>query len=236
MALTVDSEGFPRTRWSLVLQAGQGGREALEKFCGAYWMPLYAFARRRGSDRERAQDLVQDFLLTFVERDALTAVSPDGGRFRAYLLTSFKNHSVSASRRENAKKRGGAFQHMSLDWLCAETAYQITDPALDAEALYHRQWAITLLQRVETRLGERYHSTGRGELFDALRPTLRNPDAVEDYASLGEQLGVARGALRVAVHRLRSRYAALLREEVMELVDGSGAVDDELRVLLSAIG
>jgi RNA polymerase sigma-70 factor (ECF subfamily) len=235
MALTLDSEGFPRTQWSLLLKAGQGGRQELEQFCNAYWMPLYAFARRRGNDTDRAQDLVQGFLLSFLERDTLNKISPEGGRFRAYLLTTFKNYSTSQNRREVAKKRGGSCQHLSLDWLRAEKAYQVADPALDAESLYHRQWAMTLLRRVEDRLGERYRTTGREALFEALRPALRDIDDSLDYDAIEEQTGIARGALRVAVHRLRSRYAAMLRDEVVLLVDGVDDVDDELLVLLSAI-
>jgi len=235
MALTVDSEGFPRTRWSLVLEAGKGGREALERLCGAYWMPLYAFARRRGNSEERAQDLVQGFLLSFIERDTLARVSREGGRFRAYMLTAFRNYATSEVRREGAKKRGGTFQHLSLDWLHAEKAYQVADPALDAEALYHRQWAITLLQRVEQSLSEQYQGTGRGALFEALRPALRDEGAVLDYEAIGAQLDTARGTLRVAVHRLRSRFSVILREEILVLVEGAEEIDDELRVLLGAL-
>jgi len=236
MVLTVDSEGFPRTGWTLVLEAGQGGRQALEQLCSAYWTPLYAFARRRGSDSEAAQDDVQAFLLSFLERNSLTRVASDGGRFRAFMLTAFKNHRISSSRRETAKKRGGGLQHLSLDWLRAEKGYQAADSALDAESLYHREWAITLLARVEDKLGERYRATDRGELFEALRPALRDPDVALDYEVLGTRFGMAQGTLRVAVHRLRSRYAALLREEVLMLVEGSSDIDDELRVLLGAVG
>jgi len=235
MTLTVDSEGFPCTHWSLVLEAGQGGQEALERLCEAYWMPLYAFARRRGNSGERAQDLVQGFLMSFIERDGLARISREGGRFRAYLLTAFRNYATSEFRREQATKRGGTFEHLSLDWLRAEKAYQVMDPALDAEALYHRQWAITLLQRVEQSLQEHYRSTGRAALFEALRPALREKGEALDYEAIAAQLGTARGTLRVAVHRLRSRFSDLLREEVMVLVDEAVAIDDELRLLLAAL-
>ena len=235
MTLTVDSEGFPSTHWSLVLEAGQGGQEALERLCEAYWMPLYAFARRRGNSGERAQDLVQGFLMSFIEREGLARISREGGRFRAYLLTAFRNYTTSEFRREQSMKRGGTFEHLSLDWLRAEKAYQVMDPALDAEALYHRQWAITLLQRVEQSLQEHYRNTGRSALFEALRPALREKGASLDYEAIAAQLGAARGTLRVAVHRLRSRFSDLLREEVMVLVDEADAVDDELRLLLAAL-
>ncbi len=235
MKLTLDSEGFPRTHWSFLVRAGEGGRQELEVFCRAYWMPLYAYARRKGHTTESAQDRVQSFLLAFLERGTLAQVAPDTGRFRAYLLTSFKNFSISERRRERAQKRGGDSHHLSLDWLLAEKAYQVTDPALDAESLYHRQWALTLLLRVEEMLAERYRVTRRQKLFEAIRPSLREVDAALDYHRLAAELDMTRGALRVAVHRLRSRYAMMLREEVLLLVDGAADLDQELRELLDVI-
>ena len=70
------ADAFPTTRWSLVLAAqGQSvaAEEALEELCRIYWRPLYAFARRQGSDPEQARHLTQGFfqlLLTHRDLDA----------------------------------------------------------------------------------------------------------------------------------------------------------------------
>ncbi|GAA5509088.1 hypothetical protein [Novipirellula caenicola] len=49
---------FESTQWSMVLRAGDHdlpeSREALDNLCSIYWYPLYAFARRRGHQREDA--------------------------------------------------------------------------------------------------------------------------------------------------------------------------------------
>jgi hypothetical protein len=42
-------------------------------------------------------------------------------------------------------------------------------------------------------------------------------------------------ALRVAVHRLRQRYRALLRDEIAQTVDNPAAVDEEIRELFAAL-
>jgi hypothetical protein len=43
------------------------------------------------------------------------------------------------------------------------------------------------------------------------------------------------GAVRTAVHRLRHRYAELLREEIAATVADPEEVDDEIRFLLAAL-
>jgi RNA polymerase sigma-70 factor (ECF subfamily) len=44
------------------------------------------------------------------------------------------------------------------------------------------------------------------------------------------------GAVKVAVHRLRERYRALLRAEIAATVTTEEETDDELRALLAALG
>jgi RNA polymerase sigma-70 factor (ECF subfamily) len=43
------------------------------------------------------------------------------------------------------------------------------------------------------------------------------------------------GAAKVAVHRLRQRFGAILRLEISETVLGSDEVDDEMRELIRAV-
>jgi RNA polymerase sigma-70 factor (ECF subfamily) len=57
----------------MVLSARVGkdtqSREALEKLCGRYWAPLYAFIRRQGESPHDAQDLTQAFFTRLFEKD-----------------------------------------------------------------------------------------------------------------------------------------------------------------------
>jgi RNA polymerase sigma-70 factor (ECF subfamily) len=52
---------------------------------------------------------------------------------------------------------------------------------------------------------------------------------------IAERLGVTEGAARVAVHRLRRRYAHLLRSEIAATLDDPGEVEDEIRALFAAL-
>src|SRR5215510_7447918 len=111
--------GFATTHWSLVLRAGQldgpDAAEALERLCHAYWYPLYAFARREGCNPEEAQDLTQEFFSRLLAKNYLQMADPNRGRFRSFLLASFK-HMMANERRNAARlKRGGNAQVFSLD-------------------------------------------------------------------------------------------------------------------------
>src|SRR5207247_3063063 len=97
------------THWSLVVAAqGQSpaAEEALEKLCRIYWRPLYAFARRQGSDSEEARDLTQGFFQLLLTRRDLDAVRREKGRLRSYLLVSFQHFLGGERRREMTIKRG----------------------------------------------------------------------------------------------------------------------------------
>jgi len=105
-------ELFPETHWSVILQAGAGplskeGMAALEKLCGLYWYPLYAFVRRSGWDHEDARDFVQDFMLKLIERQILTTVCREKGRFRTFLVAVMKNLLCDRARTAATAARGG---------------------------------------------------------------------------------------------------------------------------------
>ena len=57
------------------------------------------------------------------------------------------------------------------------------------------------------------------------------------YAAVGAELGLSEGAVRVNVHRLRSRFRELLREEVAETLaePTPDAIDAEIGDLLAAL-
>ena len=80
---------FETTRWSLVIAAGgsdsNARREALGTLIQTYWFPLYGYIRRRGHDSDAADDVLQSFLLSLIERGDLSKLSPDRGRFRAFV-------------------------------------------------------------------------------------------------------------------------------------------------------
>lgn len=232
---------FATTHWSLVVAAGDRqspeASRALGELCSTYWYPLYAFARRRGQSVEEAQDSTQEFFALLLERDRLSRADPGRGRFRAFLLTSFQNFLLNQWRGARAQRRGGGRVPLSLDFDSGERRYALEPiDRLTPERIYERRWALTLLERTFERLRAQYEEAGKLDWFLALQPSLEGRDDALPYAELTDRLGASEAAIKVAVHRLRKRCGAMLREEIAQTVSDPTEIDAELTQLLAALG
>jgi RNA polymerase sigma factor (sigma-70 family) len=230
---------FVTTHWSVVLTAGHRdtprARAALETLCQTYWPPLYAYVRRRGYSPADAQDLTQEFFARLLGRNAVATVAPERGRFRSFLLASLNHFLADEWDKARAQKRGGG-RVISLDLQTAETRLvEASARDLTPEQAFERRWAITLLEQVYRKLEAEYGRDGKGTVFDVLRPALAGASKDAPYAELARRLDLTEGAVKVAVHRLRRRYRALLRETIADTVSGPDEVEDELRYLFRTL-
>jgi RNA polymerase sigma factor (sigma-70 family) len=218
------------TRWSLVIGAAGEAEASLESLCRQYWQPVYAVARQAGNDVETAKDLTQGFFAKLLEKQWLAAADREKGRFRTFLVTALKRYMINEWHREHAARRGGFHECVPLDAELAErvsAADSRRDPSPDA--LFDRRWALALLDAALLRLAEDCPQ------FEVLKDTLTAGRGETDYAALAVTLGISEGAARVAVHRLRKRYRALIREEVSRTVASEDAVETEMRALMDAL-
>ena len=230
---------FRTTHWSVVLAAGQldapQSREALEKLCRTYWYPLYAYVRREGFGAADAQDLAQEFFARLLAKNYLGQVGPQKGKFRSFLLAALRHFLSDQRDRARAAKRGGGAEVLSLDAQEAEERYRLEPlDRMDAEKIFERRWAMTLLEQALTRLRDESVVAGKAELFEHLR----NFVAGESEVSCGEaaaQLGQTESAVKSAVHRLRQRYRELVREEIAQTVADPAETDAEIRYLITVM-
>ena len=248
MAGTFGAE-FPSTQWSVVLAAGAAraseARRALEALFEAYWYPLYAYVRRRGHDFHEAQELTQEFIARLLEKHSIEVADRERGRFRSFLIASLKHFLANEWDRARAKKRGGGAQILSLDLPIdietAERRYSL-EPVhgMTPERVFERRWALTLIERVMERLHAEARKARKMKLFESLKPYLpaihEGDSGGKPYAEVARALGMSEGAVKTAVHRLRRRFRAVLREEIAGTVGDPGDVDDEIRYLISVIG
>ena len=158
------------------------------------------------------------------------------GRFRAFLLTSFRHFLSKERDRARALKRGGGRVLLSIDAQEAEGRHA-DEPldTLDPEALFERRWALTILERAMTRLRHEFAATGRTVEFEQLEAYLTGSEPKAPYQNAAERLGTTEGAIKKMVHRLRRRYGLLLREEIAATVADPEEIDAELRHLLATV-
>ena len=232
--------GFETTHWSTVLAAGgedsQAARTALATLCEAYWYPLYAYIRRWGATADDAGDLTQAFLTSLLERRDFTGLSQERGRFRAFLLASLRHFLANDAARRRSQKRGGGAATIPLESEDAEHRY-LVEP-VDAETperLYERRWALIVIDRVLLALRREAEADGRTAEFDAIKACMLGRTASGSYGAIADRLGVSEGAVRVAVHRLRKRFQARLKQDIAATVSSPDQVDDEIRYLVRAL-
>ena len=213
-----------------------GARRALSELCSDYWYPLYAFARRRGLDANEAQDAVQGFFAHLLEKQALDHVDPARGRFRSFLLASFRNHMADERARRTALKRGGGETPLPIDVGDAEERYA-REPSHDLtpERIFARRWAVTVLERALERLRRDYADSGRETVFEALKPHLVGDRAAPPQADTARELGLNVITVRVAVHRLRRRYRQALIDEISQTLGSEEDLGSEIDHLFAAL-
>ena len=234
--------GFVSTQWNLLLAAADrpgddaAVRAAWEGLYRVYCYPVYAFIRRRRYPRPAAQDLTQDFFVHLVAKGTLSRVDPGKGRFRAFLLGALEHFLADAARREHARKRGGGGRFVFLDDLdTAEHDYTLAAPAWTTpERLFDARWAAAVLGLVFRRLREEMARGGKEQLFEALQDYVVGAEEAP-LQHTADALGLTLSALKSSLHRLRTRYGTLLREEVARTVASPADAEAEMRHLRTAL-
>ncbi len=239
-ASTAPGDVFATTHWTVVLAAGRRHTPqsdgALEELCRTYWFPLYAYVRRRGHNKEDAEDSVQAFFARFLAKNYLEGLSAERGRFRAFLLASLKHYLINEWKKTQSIKRGGGEMPLSLDWQTADTKFQVASTAEPGpDKAFDREWAMALLSKVIERLQKECETEGKAKLFAQLKIFLTAGKDGTAQAEVARALGMEEGAVRVAIHRLRKRYRQLLRDEIAQTLADAADVDEEMRALFGAL-
>lgn len=217
-------------------QDTQAASTALEQLCRAYWYPLYAYTRRQGYSPSDGQDLTQQFFAVFLEKNYFSLADRERGRFRCFLLASFKHFLANEHHRSRAVKRGGQYAFISWDDTDAEGLYS-NEPASESspDLLFDHAWTLTLLEKVMKGLQAEYASRGQAGVFEALQIFLTGEKSELTYEEIGKNLSMSESAVKMAVSRLRQRYGQMLRLEVAHTVTDPAAVEEELRHLVGVL-
>ncbi len=207
------------TRWTLIYQAHQSQVEAvsaaqralMQRYCGAVYRYLLGALR----NADAAEELAQEFALRFVRGDFKRA-DPERGRFRDFVKTALYHLIVDYHRRQ--RKHPQPLPVDSGQLPSAEPEEASSDQEFLArwrEELLDRTWEA--LAEVQAQTGQLYHTV--------LRWRAEHPQA--PATQLAEQLTAERGkaftdvGIRQILHRARTKFAALLVEEVRRSLESS---------------
>jgi RNA polymerase sigma-70 factor (ECF subfamily) len=231
---------FATTHWSVVARCAltdvPEAADALARLCETYWPPIYSFVRRRGYAPSDAQDLTQSFFTFFLRTRAYARTDPLHGKFRSFLLASVKNFLSDNWDRDQAIRRGGEYQFVSLDQEIAETFYDASSESdATAERLFELRWAKTLTAGALSTLRQELQAEGKLQLFEQLKSFLMGGSVVPSYDQAAARTGLPRATVKTHVHRLRQRYREIVRREVARTVSTPHEIDDELRYLCNVL-
>jgi DNA-directed RNA polymerase specialized sigma24 family protein len=232
---------FHTTRWTRVCLAkadSDDGRRALADLCDAYYEPVVAYLRRALRDSDAARDMSHAFFAAMLQGGTIQTADPERGRFRFYLLGAVKHFLAHRREADQRLRRGGGVRPLSLDAeIEGSPALQVAeDERLSPEAVFDRQWAVTVLARAMDALEKECAAEGKAMLLEKLRPWLLGESAHGDQAAAAEESGMDAGAMKVAVHRMRHRFRQCVKHEVAGTLKDASAVDEEMRALMVALG
>lgn len=228
---------FPDTHWTLISRVqlhDEESADALEKLCQQYWRPVYLYARRSGFSSEDAEDLTQGFFERALRSQLFQSADSKRGRLRTLLLTAFQRHSISEWRRETRQKRAGNTSFRIDENLLS--AFPVPSHVSPQEA-YDQAWILEVVRGIENEIYKDYTQRGRGELFLKLWPLVENTSAdAAQTSSIALASGMNQGAVRTALHRLRTVYRRHLETAIINTLENPADLEDELRYLLGLLG
>jgi RNA polymerase sigma-70 factor (ECF subfamily) len=205
-------------------------RALLGELCETRWRPLYVLLRKRGLPPDRAQDVVQGFLVHLIEHDFLSRLDPGRGRLRAYLKTALAHYLVNVHAHEAAQKRGGKLTRVSFDAVEALLPAAPEDP----ESAYDREWAIDVFESALSALEAELVSGERRGPVEVVRQLFRFGEA-PPYEALAAEHGMTVPQLKSFVHRARGRFRTLLLDRIADTVQTPEEAQAELADLLRTL-
>jgi RNA polymerase sigma-70 factor (ECF subfamily) len=205
----------------------------LADLCDAYYEPVVAYLRSVFRDAEAAREMSHAFFAKMLSGGTIQTADQERGRFRFYLLGAVKHFAAHQHETETRLKRGGGQLLVSLD---DNPALQVPeDGRLSPEAVFDREWAVTVLDRAMQALDAECKALGKPDLVEQLRPWLMGDSGYGDQSAVASILGLSLPAMKAAIHRLRSRFRQQVKAEVAGTLGDEGSVDEEMRSLFAAL-
>ena len=186
--------------------------DALGRLCAIYRQPIFRWLRASGLTHHAAEDAAQDFIQHLLVKGNLTNLTPDGARFRTYLLACLRHRMHDRREADQAAKRGGGIEYSDV------TQIEISGPDGNWDRELDQAFALTVHQRALASVEQARRNTGRHPRFKALEPFVLKSPAEGEYARVGTPLGLNPRQVKRLVFDLREAYFTAFRAEVAQTV------------------
>jgi len=226
---------FPTTRWSLVDLIGRGNAEATRRALGELltrYLPALQMhlVRGKGLSRDRADDLIQEFVAgKILEKDLIGRADRGLGKFRTFLLTALDRFLIDRVRRAGAKKRSpadAALLAIGDREACLPTGKTPPD-------VFDVTWGRGVLAEALARMRRHCEESDRADLWGIfecrlLEPILEGAEPVA-YGTLVERFGLNSPAHASNVLITAKRmFARTLRTVVAEYCQDEEEIESEI--------
>lgn len=200
-----------QTRVTLLQRLKDEGRDAdWRAFYDQYWAIIVSFAQKRGLDHHGANDVLQETMVTIMQKLADFEYQPEKGKFRNWILTIVANKARAAQRR-NQRHRG-----ISLDDSRTEGGptliEQIAADNPGAADAVEVSWRQSLLEHALRQIAADHRTKPNTiAIFRAVACEQRSPAEVAREYAMEEN----------AIYQIRNRMMERLRKIVADLEQGS---------------
>ena len=214
--------------WPLALAGVQPvAGEALRRLEGIYWYPIYVWWRRAGLPPNKAIFATEGAFERWLGTEPPRAEDAGSRRMREWVLGRIEGLASGG-----VKLLGAPPVPVDPEW--AEKRFA-EEPECSADVLFHRRWALTVLETAVEMLRAEHSAPAMAERFSLLLQFLSYKSVGDElYAAAAARSGMTAGALREAVFEFRKRHQEILRIVIADTVAGSTELDAEMNELLAA--
>jgi RNA polymerase sigma factor (sigma-70 family) len=223
---------FPSTHLS-VLERIRGGdgevrRAAFGDLAAGYWRPSYHYLRLQWHlTPEAAEDAVQAFFTVAFEKGYVEKYDPAKARFRTFLRVCLDRFVQNLQKAEQAARRGGLSERLSLDFPGAERelAERASADLGDPDRFFRDETIRALFARALDSLRRAYEAERKPQIYRAFERHDVHADEGTSYATVARELNLTVAQVTNYLHAARGRFRELALRHLRDLV----ATEEEFR-------
>lgn len=195
-------------------QKKNDAEKLLQKLIKLYWKPVYVYIRMNwNKTNEDAKDLTQDFFANFIEKGQYLTFQ--NASFRSCLKTALKHFLIDESRKDNAIKRGGEYDFISLDHIndFAE-AYNGYSP----ESAFDFEWKVCIINSAIEDLERMLTDQGKTICFRVfkLRELESSTEDSSTYKDIAKKLDISEQQVKDSLAHARKLYRKIVEAKVKD--------------------